>query len=121
MLYAMREPEYRRLKKKIEDEYRDKLKALDMVYRMAAPSNSHDNGNDARQSKGVVRQAVLKSLQSISGDFSAREVENQIKIDDPTATYNRASISSTLKRMENHSIVVVLQGKGKRPTSYRKK
>jgi hypothetical protein len=118
----MREPEYKRIKKKIETEYHEKLRALDMVFRMSNASLVKNGGQDARKSKGAVPQAVRNALHKITGEFTASDIESQIKTDDPTSIFKRASISSTLKRLaEDEEIICTTEGKGKRPSKYRRK
>jgi hypothetical protein len=116
----MKEPEYRRLKQKIEDEYQEKLKALDMVFQMSGGASVKNGKQGGRESKGAVPQAVRNALQKLSGEFTVREVEKQIKIVDPTSAFKRASISSTLKRLaKDEEIVCVEEGKGKRGSKYK--
>jgi hypothetical protein len=117
----MREPEYKRLKRKIESEYQEKLKALDMVFRMSGGISTKNNNQDARKTKGAVPQAVRNALQKITGEFTVRDIEKQMKADDPTSAFKRASISSTLKRLaKDEEIVCVVEGKGKRASKYRR-
>jgi hypothetical protein len=70
-----------------------------------------------------VSRAVQNALLKLTGEFGVREVEKQIKIDDPTSNFKRASISSTLKRMadDEEEIVRTGEGKGKRASKYRRK
>jgi hypothetical protein len=117
----MREPEYRRLKKKIEAEYREKLNALDMVFRMSGGASPKNGDQGGRKSKGAVSQAVRNALPRISGEFGVLEVEKQIKLDDPISSFKRASISSTLKRMAVDGELTCTPGKGKRASKYRRK
>lgn len=118
----MKELEYRRLKRRIEDEYQEKLKALDMVFRMSGGASSK-NGEQGRTSKGVVSQAVRSALLKMSGEFGVRDIEKQIKTDDPTSAIKRASISSTLKRMaeDETEITCTEKGRGKKVSKYRRK
>jgi hypothetical protein len=119
----MREPEYRRLRRKIEAEYQEKLKALDLVFRMSGGASAKNGDQNARKSKGAVSQAVRNALSRIGGEFDVRDVEKQIKINDPTSNFKRASISSTLKRMaeDGDEIICTEKGKGKRVSKYRGK
>jgi len=121
-LAGMREPEYKRLKRRIETEYHEKLAALDMVFRMSNSSTVKNGNQDTRKSKGAVPQAVRNALHKLSGEFTASEVEAQMKTDDPTTNFKRASISSTLRRLAgDDEIVCTVEGKGKRPSKYRRK
>jgi hypothetical protein len=120
-LVGVREPEYKRLKRKIEDEYHEKLRALDMVFGMSGGSSAKSGTNGARKSKGAVPQAVRNALQKITGEFSVRDIEQQIKVDDPASNFKRASISSTLKRLVGEEIIMTNEGKGKRGSKYRRK
>ena len=122
-LVGMREPEYNRLKRKIKAEYDEKLRALDMVFHISGGTANRNGEKGGRKSKGAVSQAVHKALPRMTGDFGVREIEEQIKIDDPTSAFKRASISSTLKRMseDKDGELTCTPGKGKRASKYRKK
>lgn len=117
---TMREPEYKRLKRKIEDEYHERIKALDMVFSMSG-GTSPKNGVNTRKTKGAVPEAVRKALQKTTGEFTVRDIEQQIKLDDPTSNFKRASISSTLKRLVGYEITITEEGKGKKGSKYRRK
>jgi hypothetical protein len=117
----MHEREYKRLKRQIQAEYDEKLKALDMVWKMSggiAPNSS----KSVRGGKGALLEAVRLALPRLSGEFSVKDVEKQIQSDNPTLTVKRASLSSTINRLalDKDGIVLVLKGKGKRPTIYKR-
>jgi hypothetical protein len=121
----MNEREYNRLKSEIEAEYRRKLDALELVWKM---SNSSRNGTQAIQAvngvvgKGRLLKAVRHSLTELRGDFTLHEVENQIRLVNPTlaATIKRPSLSSALKRLAKEGVIIVVSvGAGKKPSKYR--
>jgi len=118
----MREPEYRRLKRRIEAEYHEKLKALDLIFRMSGGSSTVSGEKSSRTSKGAVSEAVRNAVSRMTAEFGVREIEDQIRKDDPTSNVKRASISSTLKRMAtDEEIKLTEEGKGKRGSKYRLK
>lgn len=121
----MNEREYNRLRSEIEGEYRRKLDALDLVWKMA---NSSRSGTQAAQAvngvvgKGKLLRAVRHALTDLHGDFTLRDVESQIRTVNPTlaATIKRPSLSSALKRLAKEgAIVLVSVGTGKKPSTYR--
>lgn len=120
-LGSVREPEYKRLRRKIEAEYREKLVALDMVFAMSG-GPSKNSSEESRKSKGAVPSAVRNALLKINSEFDVRDVEKQIKEDIPNSNFKRASISGTLKRLvKGEELVVTSEGKGKRGSKYRRK
>jgi hypothetical protein len=120
----MHESEYKRLKRKIQAEYDEKIKALETVWTISGGAKKSPANNSVNNvGKGALRQAVRNALPKLGGDFTAKDVEKQMQVDNSTlaATVKRASISSTLNRLAlDKEIVVVLIGKGKRSTTYRR-
>jgi hypothetical protein len=117
----MRDAEYHRLKKRIQQEYDEKIKALDMVFRISGGGSPAREAN-TRSSKGAVGQAVRAAIQKMSGNFVVRDIENQLKSDDPTSKIKRASISSTLKRLaDDDEIKLVEEGKGNKGSIFHRK
>ena len=120
----MHEREYKKLKREIQAEYDEKIKALEMVWRMSGgASQSASKNSGTAIGKGSLLQAVRYALPKISGEFTLREVIKQIQADNPVfaETLKRASLSSTLKRLANDKeIVLVMEGKGKRASKFRR-
>jgi hypothetical protein len=122
----MHESEYKRLKRKIQAEYDEKMKALDMIWGLSnTVRRKSSNDTETRGvGKGALLQAIREALPKLTGDFSAKDVEKQMKADNATfaATVKRASISSALNRLEEDykEIVLVVKGRGKRSTTYRR-
>ena len=120
----MHQREYLRLKKTIEDEYRQKLSALDMVWKMAAAPTK--NGEKGQQSEGAGRgsetkKAVLEIMPGLVGKFNQNDVLSRIKQANPetASVIKRASLSMALKKIcETGDIRLVEKGSGKRPTIY---
>ncbi len=122
----MNEAEYKRLKRKIQGEYDERVKALDMIWELSGGSSRKPslNGRGETSGKATLLQAVKDAVAKLDGEFTAKDVEAQIKQDNPTVVENvkRASISSTLNRLASmpNEVKEVLKGKGKRPTTYRR-
>lgn len=122
LLATMNEREYNRMKSEIEAEYRRKLDALDLVWKM---SNANRNGTQVANpliGKGQLLKAVRQALPSIRGDFTLHDIENRIRVDNPTlaATLKRPSLSSALKRLVKDGVIALVSvGAGKRPSKYR--
>jgi hypothetical protein len=116
----MHEREYKRLKKQIEGEYRDKLRALDLVWKMAAKNGSTKPKAETIDSTlaNVVRNAVERT----SKTFTLRDVVSVCRSEMPNGEQLRLpSVSGILKRMADQGVIIVVEvGKGRRPTTYTK-
>jgi len=123
----MNQREYERLKADALSEYKRKLDAIEMVWRMSGGANqtgaSSNSFLESSVGKGFLSQAIRNALKLLPGEFNIRDVEKQIlAIDQALASrIKRASLSSALKRLEEEKeIVLVEKGKGKRASRYRK-
>jgi len=119
--------EYERLKADAQAEYRRKLEAIETVWKMSGGQNgvTANSPQFARVGKGTLQEAVRAALPNIGGEFTLRNVYNQIVLDDPLLAERikdrLPSISSALKRMaDDHELVLVEAGSGKRPSKYRR-
>jgi hypothetical protein len=101
----MNRKEYERLKADAQAEYRRKLEAIEMVWKMTDGRNGASTGNSSTESvgKGTLQDAVRSALPHIGGEFTLRHVYNQIVLDDPVLAEKikdkLPSVSSVLKRM----------------------
>ncbi len=120
----MNEREYNRLKAEAEIEYRRKLEAIEMVWKLSGGANR--NGTEvigAIVGKGLLLKAVRHALEDIRGDFTIHDIENWIRRNNPSlaATLKRPSLSGTLKRLaKDGTITLVAAGSGKRASKYRR-
>jgi hypothetical protein len=118
----MHEREYKRLRKTIEDDYRRKLDALDLIWGIAGSANQDGHEPKTRGRSALLKQAIVDVLPGISGSFNQRDIESKITQLHPgiAATLKRASLSTALKRIaESGKIEVVEKGSGKRATVYK--
>lgn len=118
----MKEPEYLRLKRRIEADYQRRLDALTMVWEMARDSDAEHRSRGTPRAGGV-RQAVDAAVAAIPGEISVQVVERWIGQQHPDLRdgLKRPSLSQALKRLTNSGVLeVVNRGAGKRPTIYRK-
>jgi hypothetical protein len=120
----MKESEYNRLKVEIATDYRRKLEALEMVWKMSGGVSRNDSeAANTIMGKGALLKAVRQSLADMDGDFTLHDVEARIRLNNPSLTtaLKRPSLSSALKRLEKDSeITLVSRGRGKRASIYRK-
>ncbi len=115
----MNEREYQRLRARIEREYREKLQALDTVWKMARQETAKASANGA--AKGALLEGVRYVVPTLNGDFTLRDVERAMRTAGLTVP-KRASLSSALKRLaEGGELETVQPGKGKRASIYRSK
>ncbi len=115
----MNQRQYDRMKADIEADCRRKLEALELVWQMA---NKNATPNPARSGKGALLAAVRAVVQVTTGEFSARDIQNRIRLNNPSfAAVKRASVSSTLKRLHaSQEIERVTEGSGKRGATYKR-
>jgi hypothetical protein len=116
------EREYRRLRQQIEDDYRRKIDALEVVWKLSA-NTSNGNSAEVPVKRGTIDNLVRNVLGSMTGQFSPRDVmEEMQKIPDFPGGINRSSVSSALKRLADDGVLSVVQiGKGKRASRYQRK
>lgn len=118
----MNEREYRRLRREIEEDFRKKTEALDLVWQMAKPSASGESVSaGGRWSKGMVLDEIRSVLKEMQETFGAKTVMEKVQERNPElATLKRASFSSALRRLaDEHEIELVTLGAGKRGSVYR--
>ena len=118
--FIMKEREYLRLKAQIENEYREKRDALELIWKMSKDSASIRT-NVKNPKRGAVHEAVCKAIPHYSGEFTVHDIEDRVKADNSLglASVKRASIASVLNRLVGERIEVASQGSGKRPGRYR--
>lgn len=114
----MKEKEYLRLKHQIEAEYRQKIEALDLVWKMASKST----GRPEKLPRAAVQQLVRAFLDEWKDDdFSLDEVFKYVRQNTPNVIVNRGSLSRALQRlMLNGELEMVSRGKGNKPSRYRR-
>jgi hypothetical protein len=114
----MNEREYLRLKRHIEDEYRQKLAALELVWRMSGKTT----GRAVRLPRAAVQQLVRAFLdQSRQDEFSSEDILNYVRQTTPDIVVGRSSISRVLQRLVSSSeLELIARGKGNKPGRYRR-
>ncbi|PYS39697.1 MAG: hypothetical protein DMG14_13200 [Acidobacteria bacterium] len=114
----MKEREYLRLKRQIENEYRQKIEALELIWKMAGKSP----GRPERLPRLAVQQLVRAFLdQSRDDDFSLDEVFKYLRQTAPNVAVNRGSLSRVLQRLVlNGELELVSRGRGNKPSRYRR-
>lgn len=116
----MHEREYKRLRKSIEDDYRKKLDALELIWGMAGAANQNGKESRIRGRSAILKQAIMDVLPGVSGSFNQRDIEAKIAQLHPEISAKRASLSTALKRIAEAGIIEIEQkGKGKRATIYK--
>jgi hypothetical protein len=122
--------EYQRLKADAQGEYRRKIEAIETVWKLSGgeaitPSTNGTKSDENGISRGSLQQAVRNAYTYLSGEFTHRDVYNQIVASDPVFAEKikdkMPSLSGTLKRMaDDKELVLVEAGSGKRASKYRK-
>jgi hypothetical protein len=122
--------EYERLKAEALAEYRRKLEAIETVWKLlngtapAAPKTGSNTG-DSSIVKGSLQEAVRKAYPQVEGEFTHKDIYNQIVIANPPFAERlkdrMPSLANTLKRMADaKELILVETGSGKRPSRYRR-
>lgn len=119
LLDTMRETEYRKLKQRIEAESREKLEALELVWKMSGGSNGKSPASEslASKTKGQLVSNLKTFLQAANNDFTITDVQSALR--PILGVVRRQSIATALRRQKN--IEVVVAGKGRTEAKYRKK
>ena len=120
----MNEREYDRLRKKAQDEYNEKIKALELVWKMAGGGASRNGAKPRASSSNGLRQAIVEVI----GEGGLPETFNQNHVlsalekikPDVAARVRRPHLSITLRKLSDEEFLELVEvGKGKRPTSYK--
>lgn len=109
---------YDRLRLDAKREYEDKIRSIDMVWKMSQVGTA--KGASLRGRKGDVTDIIRGFLPTLKGqNFTLREVAALAEEQTPEPP-KRSSISSALRRLqEDGTLKIVTEGKGKRATVYR--
>lgn len=130
----MNRDDYLRLRQQIEEDYRRKIEALELVWRIAneicavpAPTESEiseestDLDSGIQPAKGELQKAIQDAIRDLRRPFTVSDVEDKLRAQRPDLLIRRSSISSALQRMaaaECASVEVVQLGAGQRPNIY---
>jgi len=117
----MNSKEYERLRRQIEDRYREDLQALERIREL---SNGTAPVREGSASPDGLSEKVKEAVQGLSDDavFSKRTLTVQIRQADPTIPQSvQGAIGGILKRMfDAGEIKLYRRGKGKRASEYSK-
>lgn len=116
----MHQREYLRIKKQIEAEYLEKLRALDLVWALAGKDGIEKKNGQFRDS--TLANAVRLTVERMDKSFTLRDVVGVCQAEVGNGPVVRlASISGILKRMADRGAIKVVElGSGRRPTTYSK-
>lgn len=122
----MNEREYIRLRKKAQEEYDEKIKALDLVWKMAGGGAARNGAKPRTSSSNGLREAIIE----IAGEGGLPETFNQNHVmgalenakPDLAVRTRRTYLSTTLKKLSDEEFLQLVEvGRGKRPSSYKVK
>ncbi len=116
----MNEREYFKLKQQIQAEYAEKLRALDLIWKMSQQA-THRNGGAVGIRRGQLLKSVRDVLALMPSEFSVGDIANLLRERNPDLQPKRSSLSTLLKRLAKAGELGVVQvGRGKRGTTYRR-
>jgi hypothetical protein len=121
----MNEREYNRLKQQIENDYKKKLEALDIIWQMAKENvrETPVNGKSSTVKAGTLMGAIRQVLPFVSGEFDINTIIQLVEARRPDikTPINPTSVSGSLRKLEKANAIVLMEaGAGKRPNRYRK-
>jgi hypothetical protein len=117
----MREREYLRLKRQIEAEYRQKMEALELVWKMSGKVAGRPERIPRVALQQLVRAFLDEAHEAHDDEFTVDEVFKYVRLQTPGVVLNRASLSGVLQRfVRNGELELVSRGKGSKPSRYRR-
>jgi hypothetical protein len=134
-MYGMDLQEKERLKQQAELEYRQRLVAIDSVWEMAqkigltngvlsAPLGKTNRVHRIRAKnagRGHLLKAVRKVIKTIDQPFTSLTVFDAIQKEFPGLAVKRSSLKGTLKKLyETEELAIEREGRGRRPTEYKR-
>ena len=126
----MNDKEYLRLRKRLHDDHKRKLEALDLVWQMsndcAPPKPQKPHATNPKEgaertepeSKSKTTQSVEEAVEAAGDRFSTKDIAKWIAEKLGTGAVERSTIPHSLKRMR--TIELLEKGQGKRPSFWRK-
>ena len=106
------------LKRLVEAEYRQKIEALELVWKMS--------GKGIGRPERIPRVGLQRFVQAFldqrrDDEFSLDEVFNYVRQQTPNIVLNRASLSGVLRRFVlNGELQLLSRGRGNKPSRYRR-
>jgi len=111
--------EYAKLKEELEAEFKKKMEALEMVWKMCQKSTGTAELKNNNRAYGHIAVAIRKVLETTTVDFSVDYIMDALKAHD--IKVGRLVITNTLHRLARRGeLEVVQKGKGRIASIYRK-
>ncbi len=114
--------EYNQLREQIERDYREKLRALELVWSLsqAALTRNRRSRSEAATDADALLAAARRAIAGLPY-FSIAEVEREIQKSHPEQIVNRSSLNALMRRLAGDGEVVLVDGrKGKPDAVYRR-
>ncbi|MCE5301603.1 MAG: hypothetical protein LLF97_00680 [Planctomycetaceae bacterium] len=127
--------DYDQLRTKIEQRYHNDIDALDRVWQLAHPelpsrrapsteaSTIPTNMVKPRGGRAISKELSIAgdaAIKAMSSPFGWRELAAAIQQSNPDIAVKRSTLAQLLQRkQESKEIVVVVEGRGRRPAKYR--
>jgi len=113
----MRESEYIKLKQEAEREYREKLSAIEMVWKMSRQPTRQSKATGNSASRGNLKVLVKTFVNQCKNQFTIIDVENFVKPTYPDT--NRGSLNNLLRKMvEDGELKQLQKSAGRAPAIY---
>ncbi len=111
--------EYKKLKEKIDEDHRNRLAALEMVWDMSKQNASSDVPGK-KDEKMTLSNTFRKIIEGLSGEFTADDIQQGL-VAYGLKGIDRLSITNTLFRLyKRNEISLAKKGAGRSPSRYRK-
>lgn len=117
------EKEYTKLKKKLKEEYAQRLAALDVLFGKASAAHDHAAENGHKPEKvSTLAEAVRQILDKMPQKFSSQDIRQSLSKDFPSIKFHASTLSHFMKRLHENEgrLKLISKGKGKKPGIYEK-
>ena len=117
----MTQHEYNQLRDQIEQDYHEKLRALELVWTLSQSASSRNgNGKPAPSIDLTADRALETAVRKVLGDlpyFSIAEVDRKLQEDNLDLTVKRSHLQALIRRLVASGEVVFVEGRRGKPNA----
>lgn len=117
----MTRQEYNQLRDQIEQDYQEKLRALDLVWTISQTAASHNGHSRPQTPKALEAEKALETaVREAIADlpyFSIAEIDREIRKANPQMPLKRALLQALIRRLVARGEVVFVEGRRGKPTA----
>jgi hypothetical protein len=113
--------EYNQLRHRIEHDYQEKLRALELVWTISQAAPAHNGHNQPRTPKALEAESALETAtRKAIADlpyFSIAEIDGEIRKASPQMAVKRSLLQALIRRLVARGEVVFVEGRRGKPTA----